>query len=80
MSVSAPLESTGGKVDALDGSFRAHMRYYDENGQQKHIYGPRWPDAAEAQKDLEAVTSGTALRRLTAPPRFSAKKSNAVCF
>lgn len=61
MSVSAPLESTGGKVDALDGSFRAHMRYYDENGQQKHIYGPRWPNAAEAEKDLEALRTAAAM-------------------
>ncbi len=60
MSVAAPLESTGGKVDALDGGFRAHMRYYDDNGQQKQIYGPRWPDAAEAQKDVDALRAAAA--------------------
>ena len=49
-----------GNVEDIDGGFRAHVQYHDDDRVKKHIYGPRWPNAAEAQKDLEALRTAAA--------------------
>ena len=61
MSTEAPLAPKLGKVEEIDSIFRAHVQYHDDDRVKKHIYGPRWPDAAEAQKDLEALRTAAAM-------------------
>ena len=50
-----------GNVEEIDGGFRAHGQYRDEDRVNKNIRGPRWPNAAEAQKDLEALRTAAAM-------------------
>ena len=49
---SKPLTELGG-VDAVDGLFRADVRYRAASGQQVHIHGPRREQRRRAETDLD---------------------------
>ena len=44
-----------GTIDAHGAEFRAHIKFRNDAGEQKHIHGPSRATESEAQKDLEQI-------------------------
>ena len=44
-----------GTIDAHGAEFRAHIKFRNDAGEQKHIHGPSRATENEAQKDLEQI-------------------------
>jgi len=57
---SKPLTELGG-VDAVDGLFRADVRYRAASGQQVHIHGPRREQRRRAETDLDQMRAAGAI-------------------
>ena len=57
---SKPLTELGG-VDAVDGLFRADVRYRAASGQQVHIKGPRRENRRRAETDLAQMRAAGAI-------------------
>ena len=49
-----------GKVEGVDGSFRAHVQYRAADGENVHVRGPRRETAVAAQADLDAMRAAAA--------------------
>ena len=54
------MAAKAGKVQAVDGAFRAHVQYRGETGEKQDICGPRRKTAAVAQSDLDSMRGAAA--------------------
>ncbi len=54
------MAAKAGKVEAVDGAFRAHVQYRGVTGEKQHIEGPRRKIEARAQSDLDSMRGAAA--------------------
>ena len=54
------MAAKAGKVQAVDGAFRAHVQYRGETGEKQDICGPRRKTEAGAQSDLDSMRGAAA--------------------
>ncbi len=52
-----------GSIDAHGAEFRAHIKFRNDAGEQKHIHGPSRATENEAQKDLEQIRAAGSIGR-----------------
>ena len=54
------MAAKAGKVQAVDGAFRAHVQYRGVTKEKQDIYGPRRKTEAGAQSDLDSMRGAAA--------------------